>query len=134
MIRFRRIANGFVVMLPLLSVAGGGCAPGVRVDVPEFHGRVVDAESRPVMGATVRLSRQGQSVAVVTSKPDGTFSHPEESRWVAYFGGADAAVQIFSVNAAMGTNRAPETKIYADFRTWMECTPVTNDLGDLHLR
>ena len=64
-------------------------------------------ESRPVKGATVKLSRDGRSVAAVTSKADGTFSHPEESRWVAYYGGADPAVQVFTVGAAMGSSRVP---------------------------
>jgi hypothetical protein len=131
----RRLLNIAVgVLAPSIFMVG--CAPGVRVDVPEFHGRVLDADSRPIKDAVIEVSadRDGHRVVTLMAKPDGTFSHREQSRLVIYFAGGDPTIESFSVSAMQNGNRSAAVKVWSDFRTWwVICSPATNRLGDLRI-
>jgi len=114
----------------------GGCAPAVYVAVPAFHGRVLDADSHPFGGATIELAniRDGLQVATLTSRPDGTFSRPEDGRFFFYFAGFDFAAVVYSVSAVEGVHRSPTTRLSSDLRVWVIGSRPSKDLGDLRLQ
>jgi len=126
--------NYFLLLIPLCAIAAG-CAPGVAVDVQEFHGRVVDA-SGPVQGAAVELREEhtDRQIATLTTAADGTFQRAEQGRLVIYFAGWDPALRRYSVYAIKDAKRSPSKTVSSDFRTWWVLFErKTNDLGDLRL-
>jgi hypothetical protein len=124
----------FLLLIPLCAIAAG-CAPGVAVDVQEFHGRAVDATG-PVQGATVELREEhsDRQIATITTAADGTFKRAEQGHLVIYFAGGDPAIDRYSVYATKDARRSPSKTVSSDFRTWWVLFErKTNGLGDLRL-
>ena len=97
-----------------------GCAPAVVVDVPEFHGRVVNAQSQPVSNATIQLTDvyNGQLVATLTSGANGDFNQPERSHLTIYIAGGDPILQEYSAVAVLGNERSHAERVVASLRLW----------------
>jgi len=121
--------------LTLLTV--GGCMPATYITVPALHGRVLDANSRPISGAMVEITKEddGHQVATIISGPDGRFSRPEDGHFFLDIPGADLAAQSYSVGAIFRGHRSTTAQVYSDLRVWFLWPRLpSKDLGDLRIQ
>jgi hypothetical protein len=75
--------NGLTLLFVISSVfALTGCFPATYVDVPAVKGRVVDTNSRPVVGASIRImgTYPGRPITMKTDTSGG-FANPGRSHF-----------------------------------------------------
>ena len=109
------------MLLIAFAYACGGCFPATFVQVPAFHGRVVDRDLHPIAGATLQLTDREKTIATITTAADGTFSRREQGRLFIYIVPEDLFLERFdstlTARSAYGSTSTP-VSVHAGMRVF----------------
>lgn len=125
------------VAVPIAVFSLVGCIPAEFVEVPSLRGRVVDSDHRPLGNATVRITARGGAYPSITfsTRPDGTFACPEQSRFSLMIPGADLGSPSYNLTVFSSAGQSSPIDIPSDFRLLFLFGPPRTgiNLGDIQV-